>query len=139
MPPKRPNHPFDEISQALGRMAEQLSGTHFAGFRPPSQGWRPNLNAYRCADSVEICVDLAGVDKSAIALSVHGRLLHLRGQREAPTPPHDAAHACRRIVTMEIENGPFERSLELPDEVDTDGITARQENGLLWIHLPLKH
>ena len=32
--------------------------------------WQPSINAFRCAGGVRICVDLAGVDKSLIDLSV---------------------------------------------------------------------
>jgi HSP20 family molecular chaperone IbpA len=39
---------------------------------------------------------------------------------------------------MEIDYGPFLRVVELPERVDVDRATAEQENGLLWIILPLK-
>jgi len=39
---------------------------------------------------------------------------------------------------LEIDYGPFEREVELPAEVDVKQARAEQENGLLWIYLPLK-
>jgi HSP20 family molecular chaperone IbpA len=38
---------------------------------------------------------------------------------------------------MEIESGPFVRILKFPRDIDTEKVTARQENGLLWITLPI--
>jgi HSP20 family molecular chaperone IbpA len=37
---------------------------------------------------------------------------------------------------MEIAEGPFERVLDFPVDVNPDQTAARQENGLLWITLP---
>ena len=38
---------------------------------------------------------------------------------------------------MEIECGRFGREIQLPVEVNRDRVSARQENGLLWIVLPI--
>ena len=38
---------------------------------------------------------------------------------------------------MEIESGRFGREIELPGKVDRNNVTAKQENGLLWIVLPI--
>jgi len=135
---KSPKHPvFDHISDALGQVASELGGHHFSSFCSPT-AWRPNLNAYRCGKSIKICVDLAGVKKESIKLTVHGQRLVLRGHRSTPEPPDTGSENCDRVLVMEIENGAFERALELPDAVDADAIEAKQEEGLLWIHLPLK-
>ena len=37
---------------------------------------------------------------------------------------------------MEIDHGGFERQINLPMSVDSARVTAEQNNGLLWIHLP---
>jgi HSP20 family molecular chaperone IbpA len=42
------------------------------------------------------------------------------------------------MLALEIDYGPFERRVELPAEVDVEQARAEQENGLLWIYLPLK-
>lgn len=135
MASRRPRHPFHDISESIGKLANEITRGHFAHFYQPN-AWKPNLNAYHCGDRIEICVDLAGVDRSAIKLTVEGRFLRVRGSRATPEPAIGGP-CYQHILTMEIENGPFERTLELPAEVDAAAITARQENGLLWILLPL--
>ncbi len=44
------------------------------------------------------------------------------------------------MLALEIDYGPFEREVILPAdvEVDVEQAHAEQENGLLWISLPLK-
>ena len=96
--------------------------------------WRPAINAFRCKKAVSICVDLAGIDKSRIDLRVEPRRITLRGSREAPEPTDQAV----QMLALEIDYGPFEREVELPVEVDVEEARAEQENGLLWIYLPLK-
>jgi HSP20 family protein len=98
--------------------------------------WQPAINAFRCDRCIRICVDLAGVDRSQIEVSVEGRSLLVRGVRTAPEPAVDDQEA-RQILALEIDSGPFARELALPVEVDVKGITAQQREGLLWITLPL--
>jgi HSP20 family molecular chaperone IbpA len=96
--------------------------------------WRPAINAFRCETAVSICVDLAGIDKSLIDLQVEPRRVTVRGSRDAPEPIDQAV----QMLALEIDYGPFERQVELPAEVDVEQARAEQENGLLWIYLPLK-
>jgi HSP20 family protein len=103
-------------------------------WRATPHTWRPAINAFRCETAVSICVDLAGIDKSLIDLRVEPRRLTLRGSRQAPEPADQAV----QMLALEIDYGPFEREVELPAEVDVEEARAEQENGLLWIYLPLK-
>jgi HSP20 family protein len=103
-------------------------------WRATPQTWRPAINAFRCEKAVSICVDLAGIDQSLIDLRVEPRRVTVRGSREAPEPTDQAV----QMLALEIDYGPFEREVELPAEVDVKKVRAEQENGLLWIYLPLK-
>ena len=103
-------------------------------WRATPHTWRPAINAFRCETAVSICVDLAGIDKSLIDLQVEPRRITVRGSREAPEPADQAV----QMLALEIDYGPFEREVELRAEVDVKKVRAEQENGLLWIYLPLK-
>jgi HSP20 family molecular chaperone IbpA len=41
------------------------------------------------------------------------------------------------VLQLELEIGPFERHLQLPEEVDVERATATYEHGLLTIVLPV--
>src|SRR6201984_3463333 len=99
--------------------------------------WEPAINAYRCESCVRICVDLAGVERSQIDLTVEPQRVLIRGSRELPEPSHAEGRAVR-LLAMEIDYGPFEREVLLPDEVEITETHAEQRNGLLWISLPIK-
>lgn len=119
------------------QLANQLQGLQFAGLQSPEAVWRPDVNVYAHEDRLEVCVDLAGVAKPEIKVEVEPRRLVVRGQRQAPENGCEASSCCR-ILVMEIPDGSFERVLEFPMAVDTERVVARQDNGWLWITLPLQ-
>lgn len=119
----------------LGDVSYQLTRVQFSHFAAAK--WQPAINAFRCETAVRICVDLAGVDRTVIDLTVEPGRLVVRGTREAPEPT-DAQGRAVQMLALEIDYGPFEREVSLPTEVDVESVTAEQENGLLWIYLPLK-
>jgi HSP20 family protein len=119
-----------------GDVAADLSRLHFSGFQS-AQGWVPEINAYRYDDRFEIWVDLAGVEKQHIHVDVLPDRVRISGDRKPPLPTRDTSSQCRQVLTMEIESGRFAREIVLPAEVDRNRVTAKQENGLLWIILPL--
>jgi HSP20 family protein len=107
---------------------------HVANFQFAPPTWQPAINAYRCEHGIRICVDLAGVDRKAIDLRVEPYSVVIRGNREVPGPKDSEGPV--EMLAMEIDYGPFERNVELFDEVDIEKVHAEQTNGLLWIHLP---
>lgn len=125
------------VHGALGDVTYQLTHFQFSQYAP--QAWQPAINAYRCAECVRICVELAGVDHADIDLQLEPRRLVLRGEREVPRPRDDQGRILQTIA-MEIDYGPFLRMIQLSAEieVDVEKVSAEHENGLLWICLPLK-
>jgi len=118
----------------LPGMRTQVQVSSVQLWRSEAHRWEPAINAFRCATAVRICVDLAGVEKSGIDLTVEPRRVVVRGAREAPEPTDQAV----QMLALEIDYGPFEREVHLPAEIDVAEARAEQNNGLLWIFLPLK-
>jgi HSP20 family molecular chaperone IbpA len=71
------------------------------------------------------------VDPEQVRIVATGRTLTIAGVRERPHPPG------ARVQQMEVEYGPFQRQLQLTDDVDTAAAIANYERGLLHIRLPL--
>ena len=116
------------VHGAMSDVTYQL--TRFRFSKQPAHTWQPAINAYRCETSFRVCVDLAGVDQ------IEPHRLVLRGERETPEP-NDKACRVLQTIAMEIDYGPFLRILKLSAEIDVEKVTAEQENGFLWITLPL--
>ena len=122
------------LQRRLGDVASQLTRVRFSSFQ--LQGtWVPAINAYRCHEGFVICVELAGVDRAHLDLRVEPRRVLIRGRRHSPEPD-DRAGAAVQILALEIDDGPFEREIALPVDIEPDEVQAEQRNGLLWIYLP---
>jgi HSP20 family protein len=133
---KNPFRRLDEIERDLGDVAIQITRAHFCQFTTMS-GWEPAINAFRCGDQIVVCVELAGVERSAIQVRAEPRRLTLRGSRPIAEPACEEAPALQ-VLALEIDHGVFERQLDLPVDVDPDRVTAEHRNGLLWIKMPFR-
>jgi len=130
-------HPLNQLRKLhlqLGEVAFRLARMR-GSVVPMRPGWCPSVNLYECRDEFVICVDLAGVQRSAIELQVEPLRVLLRGVRPAPEPEQKGDRALR-IVALEIDHGPFAREIRLPAEVQPERVRAEHIEGILWIHLP---
>ena len=129
---------FGQIFRQMNKLMDQVQKGFFSYC--PAETWTPAVNVYENDVGYLVCVDLSGVEKEKIDVTVADGHLKLRGQRNVPIPhPIDDDRAPRlRIHTMEIDHGPFCREVEIPTDVAADRIAARYEHGLLWIELPRK-
>jgi HSP20 family protein len=130
-----PNLHLKKLFGQLGDVVCEMTKVHFSQFCPDN--WTPSINAFLLKESIEICVDLAGIDKSMIELRVEPTRLLLQGRRPPLEPVYEGENLAH-ILAMEIDCGTFERVIPLAPEVDPHRVTAEQRNGLLWIHLPLR-
>lgn len=133
---KNPFRSIHEIQRDLGNVAVEFTQTHLFHFTA-APGWQPAINAFRCGSQFLICVELAGVERSAIEVRAEARRVTIRGTRPMPEPACDEEPAAQ-ILALEIDHGRFERVLELPAEIDHEHVKAEFRNGLLWIKLPLR-
>ena len=142
-----PDQPYSHVSRQMNKILEQLQ-KGYSNFYP-SETWTPAVNLYETEGAYHVSVDLAGVDKEKIDLTIHGQRLVLKGSRVVPSCPEIAAHANEepdaeghhrkaRVHVMEIDHGGFSREVELPHTVDKDRIVAKYVDGMLWVHLPKK-
>jgi HSP20 family protein len=135
-------HPFKSLTAQMGKFMEQMQ-KGYSNFAP-GEVWTPCVNLYETEGAYLVCVDLAGVEKEKIEITVEQHSLKLRGRRVVPIPdgnvpgdPPDPHHRLR-VHVMEIDHGSFSREVELPLDVREDAIAAQYRNGLLWIELPKK-
>jgi HSP20 family protein len=127
---------FDQIARQMRSMMDQIMQRQLSALGR-GDTWTPAVNVYHVGNRLEVCVELAGVDRQAIEVAVEPGRLTVRGRRHAPQPEH-AEHEPIRALAMEIDHGNFERIVSLPDEVEIKNVDAQQVNGLLWVRLPLR-
>jgi HSP20 family protein len=94
------------------------------------ESWRPAVDVYETEKAVVVQVELAGVRREDLKISVDGDRLRIRGVRD---PGRD--EGIERLHQVEIASGPFERVLEIQIPFDRDQVSARIEDGFLRVVL----
>jgi HSP20 family protein len=99
-------------------------------------GFRPRIDVMRTEepDELRIVVDLAGVDPGDVQIVVQERALVIAGRRRHIQPK---SRSRLSYYLLEIEDGPFERRIGLPVDVDPDQARATYDRGLLVVTLPV--
>jgi HSP20 family protein len=93
--------------------------------------WRPDADTYATATTVEILVDLAGVEEDDLEVQLFEDVLVVEGRRRLPSCQEGAVYHA-----VGIRQGPFRVELPLPAPVEAERVEAHYERGLLRITLP---
>jgi HSP20 family protein len=91
--------------------------------------WSPALDLYQNNDNVVAVVELPGMRKEDIEISLHDGTLTISGERKGETPHGEKAERTERYV------GTFRRSITLPVRVDANKVSASYQDGILTVTL----
>ncbi len=127
------------------RRAHRLATRRWAGFPPFITGagagyfdrsarkdWTIPLDIVKDGDSVTVKASLPGVLPEDIDVTIEGGVLNIKADTKVEEEREDGGYVVR-----ERRAGSFHRSLRLSDNVDTDKVQPRYENGVLTITLPV--
>jgi HSP20 family protein len=122
--------PLENLQREVERLWHDLvyhrhPSTHFGD---PS--WAPPADLVVSKGEARVMLELAGVPRESVKVTLRGRTLDVSGRRQPPQEPGDAMYH-----RAEIFFGEFRRSIELPWEADPDKIDAQYRDGMLEIHL----
>jgi HSP20 family protein len=93
---------------------------------------RARMDVLDKGDTFEITVDLPGVSKEDINVTVEGARVTLQAESRKQRETKDG----ERVLHSERTVTSYARSFELPVEVSEDGADASFENGVLTLALP---
>jgi HSP20 family protein len=115
--------PWSGLETRIDRLFENAF-SDFAGNRRLSSTRFP-VDLYEDKDHTYVRAELPGVSREDVNVEIVEGYLTIAGSRK-PTPNQ----------SEDAQSFSFSRSLELPEEVQTDKVTAAFENGVLTITLP---
>lgn len=96
--------------------------------------WHPKCDVYQTDTQWIILVELAGVCKDEINISVSTEYLRISGTRDLHSD-----HCHTYYHSMEIETGRFDRRIFFPDlSLDKDNPKVQYNNGILCISFNMK-
>ena len=108
-------------------------------FRMPMSFGRSLFSDESCYPSVDVSegkkdiivkAEIPGVDRKDIDISLEGRLLSIKGEKK-----QEKEESGEHYHRVESSFGYYQRTIELPAEVDPSDVDAAYKNGILKIKL----
>lgn len=93
--------------------------------------WVPAVDLGQSEDAYLVVVDLPGLEKKDITLTIEQNTLSISGERTFETKEDGPS-----FDRVERSYGKFSRSFQLPSNVDPAGVKASFKNGVLTIQVP---
>ena len=90
----------------------------------------PKANIFSVNDNIVLAVEMPGVDKSSLDVSLDGNLLTVKGKKKS-----DSISKGYTIVHQERELVEYKRTFELNTDINRDNIIAKYTNGVLSVTL----
>jgi len=90
----------------------------------------PSIDISETEDQFLISAELPGMNKDDITINLENSRLSISGERS-----FEQEEKGKKYHRVETSYGSFERSFQLPDNVDEESISASYENGLLNISI----
>ncbi|WP_284763138.1 Hsp20/alpha crystallin family protein [Arthrobacter sp. efr-133-R2A-63] len=112
--------PFREFD----RLAEQVLGTTARPAAMPMDAWREG-------EDFVVAFDLPGVNVDSVDIDVERNVLTVKAER--PDPVSEGTE----MIASERPRGVFSRQLILGDALDTNGVKASYDAGVLTLRIPV--
>ena len=116
----RMNRLFDDESQRRETDADQSDEVEGAD-------WYPAADIYETEPEYTVAVDLPGIDRATLDISVDDNRLTIRGKRAGQDTTRHRG---------ECPKGKFLRTFSVPASIDQNDIKADYKDGVLQVHLP---
>ncbi len=130
------NDPFTRMHEQFNQLVDSLFGDASWSLDRPGSGSRellqPRLDIFETDKEYRLSVELPGVERKDIDLSVDDDALIIRARKERTSKEvtDDQYHRVERSF------GRYERMLTLPADADGDKVSAELNNGVLEVTIP---
>jgi HSP20 family protein len=125
----------DEFETLFGRAARGLFPRRhlLAGFPALARevAWLPDMDVFDRDGKTVVRVDLPGMKREDIQVTVEGDLLTVHGHRAEEKEVKEEHYYCAERAT-----GEFTRTITLPEGVASDAIEATYQDGTLEVVVP---
>jgi HSP20 family protein len=122
--------PMDRLASLrdeFNRLFDWTAPSRDSGF---FSGWTPALDVYDDKDRLVVKVELPGMKKDEIEISLHDGVLTVSGERKTENEVKEG-----QTFRSERYFGKFQRSVTLPTAVDAGKVKAAYKDGVLTIDL----
>jgi HSP20 family protein len=117
-----------EMNRLMDRFFENPWNLLDEDLLPSGSGWAPSFDVTDGEKEVTVRAEIPGVDPKDVEVTVSGSMLTVSGEKK-DVREEKGKHVWR----SECSYGSFCRSVQLPDGVDPEKVTAEHANGILTV------
>jgi len=128
--------PFREMEEMQARLASLFGGRFPLLKQGTEEGfslaeWVPPVDITEDEKEYSVKVELPGVKKEDVKVSVEGGVLSITGERKAEKEEKD-----KKYHRLERSYGSFIRSFAVPEGAASDKVSAEFKDGVLSVRIP---
>jgi len=117
-------------SKSLEVQKEEMMPTNGSERTRETRCFVPRADIYETENEISVIVDLPGVDKNSLEISLEKNILKINGYVSQEDPEGYS------LAFAEYQIGDYERSFRLSNQIDQDKIDATTNDGVLKLRLP---
>ena len=124
--------PFLSFRQEMDRMFDEFSrGSLLAPFEGEWGAFDPRVDVVETDQEVQVTAELPGLDAQDVDLTLSHNVLTIKGEKK-----HEHEEKGENYYRTERSYGSFQRSVALPQGVETDDVEAAFDKGVLTVTFP---
>jgi HSP20 family protein len=129
----RVDHPFFSLQREIDRLFDDFTRgfPSFGTLGDSVNKMLPTMDVSETDKEIEITAELPGLEEKDVQVNLADNVLTIRGEKKAEKEETEKDYRL-----LERSYGSFERSLELPENVDAGAIKATIDKGVLKVVVP---
>ena len=127
----------DEFLTPFDRLFDKVMENQFPNFTEEfgvkcfEGGAYPKVNVYEYEDKIGIIAEIPGLSKKQVNIEVEDNVLTISGDKHNITNDNTA-----KVIRRELKHSSFKRSFQLSEQLDSDNVDAKFEDGILSVSIP---
>jgi len=121
-----PMRDFDTLHDRIQRYFDDFSNFGFN----MNENFYPRIDISEDKNNINVTAEIPGVKKENIKITLQDNILTIEGEKKKETEQKE-----KNFYRSERMFGSFKRSFTLPEEVDSEKVDAKFEDGMLQIQM----
>jgi HSP20 family protein len=120
------------LREAMDKLFEEsFVGPQWRSLWPAEGGATLAMDVYETGDALVVTAPVPGIRPEEVEITVTGNTLTVKGETKAEERTEQGSY-----LRQEVRYGSFQRTMDLPVDVQADKAEAVFENGMLTLTLP---
>lgn len=121
-----PMREFETLHNKIQRYFDEFSNFGFS----VNENFYPRIDISEDKDNINVTAEIPGVKKENIKITLQDNILTIEGEKKKETEQKE-----KNFFRSERMFGSFKRCFTLPEEVDSENVEAKFENGMLHVQM----